>query len=633
MSRHINLSKEERELLPSDEREIFEFFDQKLPPEWEMYIKPHLNGLSPDIVLINPHAGIAVFDIIKSDQIIGNPLEKVKFYKKEILKLYCPSLKAHSGKRGAAAITAGLIFTRVPQTQLDSYSLFSDRYPRYYPIAGSDSLIAGDLNKLFPEWRKWGKHNPSSLMSDDAGIDLQRWLEEPDFNQTQPNPLKLNARQRKIAETRTKVFYRRVKGAAGSGKTQALAARSAVVASEGKRVLVCLFGITSRYYLRDLAWQHATSFPQTSELSIDFLHFHDWCKRVCFMSGRGNDYKLLAQILASGSSQAKEKVWHNSMPALVKQIYEENLTWQSTRQVQSVDALEHTYGNKSVDGAPPRYHAILVDEGQDITLDWWQTLEKALIPGGEMLLVADKTQNIYGRDFSWFEQEIRGGGFRGEWFELEELGPSYRSPSRLITVLQRFADEFLDEDADIPRPAQEELNIDLELRWIQVSARTSIDDCPDEVANICFKEVQRLHERSVISEADITFLAHTHAIGRAFVKQCESANFPVHHIFGNDKADSRNKKLNFRPRDPRMKATTIHSFKNLESRHLVIYVSNTMIIDDEFDQPAMLYAVFYTALTRLKKYDGGACCLTVVSTCSELENFGSEWENFERILL
>ena len=634
MSRHINLSKAQWNSLPSDEREVFELFDKKLPPEWEMYIKPHLNGLNPDVVLVNPNAGIAVFNIIKSNQIIGNPLEKIQFYKEEILKLYCTSLKERSGNKGAGAITAGLVFTRVPQGPLDSYHLFRNRsYPKYYPIAGSDSLVAGDLNKLFPEWSQWGKHNPSSLMSDDAGIDLRTWLEEPDFNQTQPNPLKLNAGQRKIANTRTKVFYRRVKGAAGSGKTQALAARSAVVASEGKRVLVCLFGITSRYYLRDLAWQHATSLLQTSELLIDFLHFHDWCKRVCFISGRGSDYKPLAQILASGSSHAKEEVWHNSMPALVKQIYEENSTRQSTIQAQSVSELEHTYGNKSVDGVPPRYHAILVDEGQDITLNWWQTLEKALTPGGEMLLVADKTQNIYGRDFSWFEQEMRGGGFRGEWFELEELGPSYRSPSRLITVLQRFADEFLDEDADIPRPAQEELNIDLELRWIQVAAQTSIDDCPDEIADICFKEVQRLYERSMISDTDITFLSHTHAVGRAFVKRCESTNFPIHHIFGNDKEDSRNKKLNFRPGDPRMKATTIHSFKNLESRHLVIYVSNTMIIDEEFDQPTMFYAVFYTALTRLKKYNMGACCLTVVSTCSALENFGSEWEDFERIHL
>ncbi len=622
MSRHINLSKKERELLPSDEREVFEFFDQTLPPEWEMYIKPHLNGLSPDVVLLNPYAGIAVFDIIKSDQIIGNPLEKIQFYKEEILELYCTSLKERFGNKGTGAITAGLVFTRMSQGPLDSYPLFRNRsYPKYYPIAGSDSLLAGNLNKLFPEWSQWGKHKPSHLMSESTSDDLRKWLEGPNFSQVRQNPLRLNARQREIAETRTEKFYRRVKGAAGSGKTQALAARSAVVASEGKRVLVCLFNITLRYYLRDLAWQHATSLPQTSRLEVDFLHFHDWCKRVCFMSTQGERYKPFAQILVSGNSFAKEEVWNNSMPTLIKQIY---INFQDAKRVQSVAELENLYRNQSVSNYPPYYDAILVDEGQDFTRNWWETLEGALVPGGEMLFVADGTQNIYGRDFAWLEEEMRTGGFRGRWFEL---GPSYRLPSRLITVLQRFADEFLDENVDIPRPAQEELNLDLQLRWVQVSAKMLIDDCSEEIGDICFKEVQRLHKNSTISDSDITFLAHTHTIGRVFVKKCKNANpeIPVHHIFGTDKEDSRNKKLDFRPRDSRVKATTLHSFKGLESKHLVIHVNSIMRDDDP--------ALFYTALTRLKKHDYGSCCLTVVSSCRELENFGREWENFEEVFL
>ena len=138
------------------------------------------------------------------------------------------------------------------------------------------------------------------------------------------------------------------------------------------------------------------------------------------------------------------------MPALIKQVY---MDFHNTEQVQSVAELENLYANTSVRDYPPRYDAILVDEGQDFTRDWWGTLEKALVSGGEMLFVADTTQNIYGRDFDWLKEEMRTGGFRGRWFEL---GPSYRLPSRLITILQRFADEFLDEDVDIPRPAQEE---------------------------------------------------------------------------------------------------------------------------------------------------------------------------------
>src|SRR4051812_7345150 len=49
-------------LTPGEEL-VFEFFDKHLALEWEIYLQPHLNGLRPDIVLLNPKVGIAVFEI------------------------------------------------------------------------------------------------------------------------------------------------------------------------------------------------------------------------------------------------------------------------------------------------------------------------------------------------------------------------------------------------------------------------------------------------------------------------------------------------------------------------------------------------------------------------------------------
>ena len=51
--------------LTSAEEQVFQLFDTKLPPEWEIYIKSHLNGLRPGFVLLNPNAGIGVFDVIE----------------------------------------------------------------------------------------------------------------------------------------------------------------------------------------------------------------------------------------------------------------------------------------------------------------------------------------------------------------------------------------------------------------------------------------------------------------------------------------------------------------------------------------------------------------------------------------
>ena len=52
-----------RQPLTPGERMVFEFFDTHLAREWEIYLQPHLNGLRPDFVLMNPHAGIAVFEV------------------------------------------------------------------------------------------------------------------------------------------------------------------------------------------------------------------------------------------------------------------------------------------------------------------------------------------------------------------------------------------------------------------------------------------------------------------------------------------------------------------------------------------------------------------------------------------
>ena len=91
--RHIDPPKEQWHLLPTPltpgEREVYELFDGKLPHDWEMYIQPHLNGLRPDLVLLNPNAGIAVYEIkdwnltsiqhkIKSKK--ENPLYKIRLY-------------------------------------------------------------------------------------------------------------------------------------------------------------------------------------------------------------------------------------------------------------------------------------------------------------------------------------------------------------------------------------------------------------------------------------------------------------------------------------------------------------------------------------------------------------------------
>ena len=578
---------------------VLDIFDAQLPRKWEIYVRPHLNGLRPDIVLINPDVGIAVFDVDDGDaQLIGyrlqadrtsrNPITRIRLYKDEILNLYCPRLNDHFGKAGAQAITSGTIFSSVPNEEIRQMfaSLREDDgmrdYPQYYPVSGADDIASSNLAAIFPEYRRtW-----SRVMSSDTANDLRGWLTEPAFSREQREPLdwEMDNRQLQIAKTRTATGYRRVKGPAGSGKSLALAARAAELANEGVRVLVCTFNITIGNYLRDLSLRWTDDWHAVAE-NVDFLHFHAWCKRVCVVAGHSVSYDNL------WANRIADDVLERDMAELVGEIY---------------DRL-------SSDAVLPHYDAILVDEGQDFRPFWWQTLRKAVASDGEKLLVADKTQDIYGKANAWTDEAMIGAGFRGEWLELKE---SYRLPPAMLPILEAYADEFLsDMEVDIPTIYQPTLNSPAELRWLQIG--------PDQALRHCVEEMRRqmIRLRSDTAIPDVVFLS-SGEIGRALVDEFERMGARILHTFDVDGKESRRQKLAFFQGSSKVKATTIHSFKGWEGRHLIIYAD----CYSQHRNPALLY----TALTRLKAHSGGSA-LTVVSDCPDLRNFGSKWPDFADI--
>lgn len=602
--------------LTSGENTVYNLFDARLPLEWEMYIQPHLNGLRPDLVLLNPYAGIAVFEIkdwslntlqysIKYNWVTQSPINQIKLYEDEIFNLYCPRLDDRYGK---AVITAGLIFTQIPQTEINRLlAPFRDgnmrKYPYQYPFSGLERVTEDNVDALFPECQKWGRQIQSRTMSKDTANDLRGWLKEPAFSKEQREPLELNNRQLTIATEPTQERYRKVRGPAGSGKSQALAARAAVLATEGKRVLVCTFNITLMNYLRDIVARHARELarqqgenPRIIRQQIEFRHFHGWCKRICTLVGRENDYFQL------WGPFPEEAVLDEHMAKLVSQIYTD----------------------LSVRDALPIFDAILVDEGQDYNKNWWQTLRAAVEPDGEMLLAADKTQNIYGKDLTWLDGPLRGTGLSSNWYNLET---SYRLSPEIVPLLEDFANHFLipsGVEVDIPKQVELGFNPPIELRWVQVSSVSSI-------AEICFEEA-RWQMKCLGSDTaipDIIFLTPRNDAGLVFIKKCKEKGIRVLYTFGEEDQEpdtfgeenqdfqkhenSRRKKLAFFLGDARIKATTLHSFKGWEGRHLILYVSRIASAEDR--------ALFYTALTRLKTHRNGSM-LTVVSSCPDLYNFG-----------
>ena len=594
-----------QELTPG-ERKVLDLFDEHLPIGWEIYIHPHLNGLRPDFVLLNPQGGIAVFEVrdwdldarryfTQEDQWghtglwaekdgkefciqNRNPLSWANLCKEEIFNLYCPRLER---KTGRYAITAGVVF---PFAQVDQVKNLLEPFRKvgfgkYHPISGKGEIATGDLEVIFPE----ANSNDSSLMTGELAEDLRGWLVEPNFSLAREKPLDLDKKLRRWVNTRFKKGYRRIKGPAGSGKSYVLAARAARLANEGKSVLVATYNITLWHYLRNLIIRELDK-PERME-NIRFMHFHGWCKHVCHEVGWEHRYD---DLWNSARGEQTGNVLNQELPNLAE------------------EAVEHSGARK--------YDAILVDEGQDYLPLWWNVLRKACETDGEMLLVADATQDVYGTARAWTDDVMKGTGFSGRW---KQLSVSYRLPPDAINLARDFAENYLDREI-IEIPEHEQGSLDLypcNLRWVQCS--------PNEAAKICLNEILSLMEKTGKNNAansSITILAENMKTGAGVVNLLSRSGIQAIDTFGDD---HRRKKMAFSMGDARIKATTLHSFKGWESRLLVVYITN------DVTNVESLNAV-YAGLTRLKRHVKGSW-LTVVCCQPYFQHFGEKFPDFERI--
>ncbi|MDO6671337.1 NERD domain-containing protein/DEAD/DEAH box helicase [Cobetia amphilecti] len=606
-----------RQPLTKGERIVFDLFNETLAPEWEIYIQPHLNGLRPDFVLMNPAVGIAVFEVKdwnldamrywvedrpgRAPQLWAsdgrkefsihsqNPVEKIFKYKNEIHELYCPRLNA---KAGFATITAGIIFPfantedvqKLLRPCLDYRGMLG--WPQYNPVSGAEAITESRVHLVFPESRRL----TSRFMSGEQADDMRNWLIEPDFSATQRKIIELDSNQRSYVTSRTQSGYRRIKGPAGSGKSLILGARAAQLLGEGKEVLVVTFNITLLHYLMDVAVRWPNSKGRTRQ-DITWLNFHAWCKRVCLDSDHEKEYLDLWRG-AEEVLRDEDSVLRFRLPALVGSCIDSD-----------------------TDELVQRYDAVLVDEGQDFLPSWWNVLRKVCRDGGEMLLVADATQDVYGTAHSWTDEAMTGAGFLGgRWAELQTC---YRLPPSALQVARNFASKYLPPDTvDLPNGPQGELDLyPCALRWVQTSPLRSVEICLEEILQMAPRATN-----AILAIPDITFLTGSQKMGASVVNALEAKGIHAVHTYSTDKKESRRRKMGFYMGDARVKATTLHSFKGWEARAIVIFVGEKT--------SGQTLALIYAGLTRLKRHEEGSF-LTVVSCAGELIEFGKSWDVYE----
>lgn len=603
--------------LERGEKKFIDYLDQHLPKEWEIYIQPHLNGLCPDVVILHPKIGIGVFEVKNWDfsamqygietknngkvhlyainhqgekisYVKKNPVDQLLLYRKEILDLYCPIL---SRPKHSIVVSCGLVLPSATQENVETlfqpifqsrnrkvFASNDDDQHNSYIIFSKDSFTK-NLAENFPS----GINRISSnYMNPVIAQQLRVWLIEPESSKEQREPLKYNVQQQKFIKERTESGFRRLKGPAGSGKSVVVAGRAANLLREHQSVLIVTFNITLMNYLQDLA---VREYPKI-RTDATWLNFHYLCRRLCYDASLDREY---AELFQTAKKQGLSFPDNDEFCAVINQAIEES--------------------------EPEKYDAILVDEGQDFNPKWWDILKKLLADGGEMLLCADTTQDIYSSADLWTDDVMKNAGFRGAWAELKQ---TYRLPDNLIPLANKFAEMFLPQEKVIKSESKTSLQDSFDFGTIEES--TLIWENVQSINTSTFLNEFNKFRNEVIklglSHSDITVLVQTHEIGMTVCKALDKLKFKYIDIFSKDPTESRQKKMWFFKGDTRIKVCTVHSFKGWEAKALLV-VWDQMYLDKE-------YALLYTAITRLKS--GQSSILYVANAEPSLIEYSNFWK-------
>jgi hypothetical protein len=212
---------------------------------------------------------------------------------------------------------------------------------------------------------------------------------------------------------------------------------------------------------------------------------------------------------------------------------------------------------------------------------------------------------------------MRGAHFSGPWAELKG---SYRMPSDLVPLANKFAERYVDGERLIAEVPADHLDISgafvhTQRHWDNVSSAGELGTA------VGHEVVRLLTAHPGLNPNDVVFLCEHHRDGLDAVRVIEGAGFDVHHIFAVKDDDKARRKRRFWPDAPGVKGCTVHSFKGWETPALVMGISR----GDGSKRLA------YVAMTRVRVNGGGRpAYLSVINSDLTIASFQSVFTEWSR---
>ncbi|GAA3943692.1 hypothetical protein GO495_22940 [Chitinophaga oryziterrae] len=259
---------------------------------WLIFVQPFLNGARPDIIIFHPKIGLMIYEVkdwnlknYGNDQGgfkvhtkdgsygVKHPKNQVEHYKDNIQNQLVPAIgeAVDLNKKNFGLIKTGIYCHNSTTSECRDIlgtPLKREQF-KYFPFIGRDELKVEKLQDVVPDVYR----SVSFSWKQEWNEELLFWLLPPFHSIEQGTVLTLRGNQSKIAEPQP--GHHRIRGVAGSGKTQALAYRAGKLASMNKNVLIVTFNITLWHYIRDMIQRTPFNFRWDQ---FTFAHFHGFCK-------------------------------------------------------------------------------------------------------------------------------------------------------------------------------------------------------------------------------------------------------------------------------------------------------------------------------------------------------------------
>lgn len=545
-----------------------------------VYLKPEMGGDTPDLVIVRRWKGIVVMNVFEED--LGNcfydgkrgfvcndnpmasPLSTVVGYCENILAEKSSTLlrNAIREKNGWFVVRPAVWFPEASKDQLGSV-FDTDNEKSKVLILGADDFKKDILDVL--DLRRSRSSFTDEAYNEFIGQLKTAWHT---FRDGDPS-LKLRSEQAPLAESGDG-RREKIKGVAGSGKTQVLASRAVnCQIRTGGDILILTYNVTLVNYIR----------YRISRIPADFL----WNKFII-----SNYHRFFV-------SQARNH--HIKM---------------------SLSCFENEYFFDSIKDNLPKYSAILIDEVQDYQYSWLKILEKYfLAEKGEFIVFGDTKQNIYRRLLDQ-DKEARTP-IPGPWNRSLNTGMRFDNP-RIASLAMSFQHHFF--------PDQETDDIQTQLEFGFASERdifykSFLANTPaKEMAEACLK----LIADNNLYKGRTVIVSQTYPLLRALEQQIRISQgspcmttFETQEVYdkilaennGNTKSEHfvdtikevrDNKKLHFTMDTELLKVSSIHSYKGWDADNVILIIQPDDVLDD-FGESAIIGRpeLIYTAITRAKQ--------------------------------